>query len=225
MDIDRIVRGNVSQFRDISKTGKYPVLLDCHSGEMKLPREIGDLDLSLQAKRGLPSKDWKEILFVMKHEGSGSMHFEVQWLEQGLSVSREARLVVEQTLFALNNKIQTVASSILQGETIEKDPHWAGVLTDVEAEKRLEGSPIGTYLIRKERDKSLMVEVMEKEQNCSIQPYYFVFVSGEDRFSEILILHFPWGWIRYQDEPDLQSPLYPRGVSAEQLIATIKKEL
>ena len=225
MDIDRVVNVNLIQFREISKAGQYPILLDCNSGEMKLPREIGDLELSLHAKKGLPSKVWKEIQFVVIDEANGSSRFEVRDLEQGLPVSSEAYRVVEQTLHELNRRVRGVASAILQGEEIEKDPHWAGFLTDVEAEERLTGSPIGTYLIRKEKEKSLMVEVMEREQSCSIQPYYFVFVSGEDQFSEMLILHFPWGWIRYQDEPDLKSSLYPRSVSAKQLVETLKKDL
>ncbi len=225
MDINHIVKGNLSQFRDLSKIGQYPVLLECNSGEMKLQKGIGDLDLSLHTKKEIPSKVWKEIQFVVIDEGRGLAHFEVKNLEQGLRVSPEARFVVEETLHGLNNKIRGVASSILQDKEIEKDSGWAGILTDVEAEKRLEGSPIGTYLIRKEREKPLMVEILEKEESCSIQPYYFVFVSGENRFSELLILHFPWGWIRYRDEPDLQSSLYPRGVSAEKLIETLKKDL
>jgi hypothetical protein len=223
MEINRVVKGNLSQFRELSKAGEYPVLLDCNSGEMKLPKGIGDLDLSLYSKKGTSSKAWKEIQIIVD-KTSGTTHFKVQNLEKGVSVSSEAKRVVEETLNALNNKIKKVASTVLQGD-IEKDPCWGGILTDTEAEEILTGRPIGTYLIRKEKTKPLMVEIMEREQNCPIQPYYFVFVSDVDQFSEVLLLNFPWGWVRYQDEPDLGSSLYPRGVSAEKLVETLKSDL
>ena len=67
-----------------------------------------------------------------------------------------------------------------------------------------------------------MIDRMKMEYRFDIQPYSLTFAAEEERISEVLILRLPWGWIQYQDEPDLRSSLYTVYKSVQELVDDLK---
>lgn len=249
MDIDRTVFTNLSRFKEsLSKIPpgasslaqrEYKVLLDCKSGEMRFPKEIRDLQFSISSKSRISTQDWKDVRLIVVNE-NGNARFEIRDAQNHLLDSPDVKGVAKRTLEVLNGeaqKIRGVVSKLLPEQValqnltsiqvqtrrheIESLPEWAGAMTFEEAEKKLENAPIGTYLIRWGDDVALMIDRMKMEYRCDIQPYSLTFAAEEKKISEILILQLPWGWIKYQDEPDLRSSLYTVYTSAQELLKSL----
>lgn len=185
-----LVSRNYSRCREgIANLGEqksYKVLLDIETGEMKFPQKIREI----HAFRGKKSSAHWQQIHLVKHPG----HFEIE----GAQVHKpNACRVMEKTLGKLNAE--------LQRREIEKLPGWKGHITAIQAEKKLQGQKIGTYLIRSFSDVPNMIEGMKQEYDCEILSYCVVTVVDEKKFSEILILNVPWGWLIFQDEPNLRA--------------------
>lgn len=252
MDIDRTVFTNLSRFKEslsrispgiLSSTSRreYKVLLDSKSGEMKFPTGIRNLQFPLSSKGKSSSQDWMNVRLIVIDENGKKTRFEIRDAQNHLLESPDQMGVAKQTLEFLNGeaeKIQAVASHFLPEQIalqnlssiqvqarrneIEALPGWAGHLTIQEAENKLKNAPIGTYLVRSGDDVALMIDRMKMEYCFDIQPYSLIFAAEEEKISEVLILRLPWGWIQYQDEPDLRSSLYTVYKSAQELVDGLK---
>lgn len=202
--MDHISR-NFSRFREgLSNLGEhksYKILLDAETGEMKFPQKIREIS----AFKGKKSHvNWQEVHLV-KHQH----HFEIE----GAEIHKmAAQKVVAKTLEKLN--------ADQERKEIEKIPGWKGHLTAVQAEERLRGQKIGTYLIRSYHDVSNMIDTMKREYDCEILAYSLVTVVDEKKFSEVLLLNVPWGWLIFQDEPNLL--IYPVYPTPKKLIETLQ---
>ncbi|HSX14083.1 MAG TPA: hypothetical protein VLE96_06675 [Chlamydiales bacterium] len=187
--INHVLR-NLSRFREgISILGEhksYKVLLDAETGEMKFPQKIREIS-SFKGKKS--QANWQEVHLV-KHQS----HYEIQGAEIQKMIAQK---VVEKTLEKLN--------ADQQRKEIEKLPGWSGHLTAIQAEEKLRGQRRGTYLIRSFNDVSNMIDTMKQEYDCEILSYVIVIAMDEKKFSEILLLNVPWGWLVFQDEPNLRA--------------------
>jgi hypothetical protein len=99
-------------------------------------------------------------------------------------------------------------------------PGWIGSLPIDEAEKKLEGAQVGTYLIRTGVEVFQMIEEMKGEYG-EIYPYSLLFAADEGKISELLILHVSWGWIIQNDEPNLKSESYMVFGTAKELLDSL----
>lgn len=187
--VDYVSR-NFSRCREgISLLGEhrsYRVLLDAETGEMKFPQKIREIN-AFKGKKS--SAQWQEVHLVKNHS-----HFEIE----GADIHKQTvRKVIEKTLGKLNAELQRIE--------IEKLPGWKGHITAIQAEEKLRGSKIGTYLIRSYSDVTNMIDGMKQEYDCEILSYFLVAVVDEKKFSEVLIMNVPWGWLIFQDEPNLRA--------------------
>ncbi len=202
--MDQVLR-NFSRFREgIANLGEhqsYQVLLDVETGEMRFPQKIREIS-SFKGKKS--SIQWQEVQLIKHHN-----HYTIEGAEIH---KRAAKFVVEKTVEKINADDQR--------KQIEKLPAWQGRMTAIQAEEKLRGQLVGTYLIRSCDDVSNMIDMLKQKYDCEILSYYLVAVVDEKRFSECLLLNVPWGWLCYQDEPDLHS--YTVFPSPKKLVESIE---
>src|SRR3989344_1822518 len=150
----------------------YRTLLNCCTGELRFAQKISSLGHHLSKKRQETSiDDWKEVYLIVMLASPQTVRFEVRdsvhRVIRPSDVAILAWQVLHETLNVLNIKGQEIHSTsfemlpeevvlqdlssihiAVQEERIEHLPEWAGSVSRVEAEERLQGKPIGTFLIR-----------------------------------------------------------------------------
>lgn len=84
-------------------------------------------------------------------------------------------------------------------------PGWAGSISRIEAENRLEGKSIGTFLLR-EGDilDQRILRALEKSNHEHLESCVLTVVGPEKKVTDYLVVHAPEGWTLYQDNPDLR---------------------
>ncbi len=218
MDIDRAALTNIKRFNEtVSRShGKnrgsqreYRVLLNCKTGEMNFQKSIRDLEHSLSSMKASDALRLMDVRLIVIDREDGPSTFVLRDDQDRILESPDDQGVVKKTLEMLNSQ-----------EEITDLPGWVGSLSIDEAEKKLEGAPVGTYLIRSGDEVSYMVDEME-EKYGKIVSYSLLFASEEERVSEKLILHVSWGWIVQEDEPNLRSPSYTVFPTAKKLLESL----
>lgn len=224
----------------------YKVLLNRKTGDMRFPQKIRALEYHIARKKGkgeMPG-DWKEIQIIVSQEAEAA-HFEVQDAHnhrlEPTDIDPLAWRVTRETLEILNEKAKTVRgyAEVLPEEEVLKDlssihlltpvdliedlPGWMGVISRIEAEKRLKRHGIGTYLFREADRLTLAMAVhLAEENHLGVQPFLLTVVEEEGKISEILLLKTAKGWTFYRDDPNLDHPvLYKYHPSPQALLHEI----
>lgn len=229
---------------------KYKVLLNRRTGDMRFAQKISALEHHI-ARRGAKKEapeDWKEVqIIVYQKNPKEPAHFEVRdthnHVLKAADVDPLAWRIANETIDVLNHKAKEVKaargemlteeailndlSSIhlsVQRERIEDLPGWMGTLSRIDAEKILEGKPIGTYLLREGDEIAVASSFHFAEENLiSIHPYLVTVVEEENKIADILILQTTKGWIHYEDDPNLKDPSYQYYPSPQTLLRTLSK--
>lgn len=214
---------------------KYKVLLNCHTGDMRFAQKLGNLEshIGRTNARKESASDWKEAYLVVQQKSMGetAQFFLRNASDKELKSSDLdpiAFRIVNETAEILNAKareVKTVPAETLieeallqdlstihlaaQGERIEDLPGWMGSINRVEAEHRLEGKPVGTYLLREGDEITKAMAFHFSEENVvSVHPYVITLVEQEGKISEYLLLKTDKGWTLYHDDPDLKDTTY-----------------
>jgi hypothetical protein len=211
-----------------SKGRSYKVLLNRKTGDMRFAQKISSLEQHFPRKAKGAPEDWKEVRIVVEQKSRGSpVHFEVRDVHDETLKSSDvdplAWRIAKETLDVLNLKgkeVHAVPVEMLpeeavlrdlssihlapQGESIEDLPGWAGALSRLEAEKKLSGKAIGTYLIREGDSLDYTLSRQLSVANLlDSYPYVLTVVEKDDKISECLFLQTEKGWLLYSDEPIL----------------------
>jgi hypothetical protein len=221
MDVSPNARDNFNQFQRLlgqrvaqsSDEQHFKVLLNRKTGGMRFPENINELGKHLSQNRweGSSLSDWKEIQIIVSHSKKNP-HFDLK--------DSQNKPLEPTDLDPIAWKIATETLAILNEDSLKNLPGWVGTLGRIEAEKKLEGKPIGTYLVR-EGDSLTEASVfhLAKENHLVVYPFILTVVEMQEKISDILLLKTEKGWILYQDEPNLGS--YSHFRSASELLLTI----
>lgn len=230
------------------KERKYRVLLNKKTGDMRFAQKISAIEHHI-ARRGKkePPEDWKEI-YVIVHQKSPSdiARFEAHDVSNKAikpsDMDPMAWRIVTETLEVLNAKAREVKGkqgemlaeeAVLQdlssihlsplGERIEDLPGWMGAISRMQAEERLHGKPVGTYLMRDGDEITVSISFHFAEENgLSIHPYLLTVVESEEKISDVLLLQTNQGWTLYHDDPNLEDKaLYHYFPSPQVLLRTL----
>ena len=107
---------------------------------------------------------------------------------------------------------------------IESFPGWEGPINRLQAEKLLQGQPVGSYVLRNGDEETEAVAVQLSSSNhIPIQSYLCTVVESGNRICDILILESPKGWTIYRDNPDLFDTEYVYFSTPNKLLAHIHK--
>lgn len=227
----------------------YLTLLNLDTGDFQFAQKISDLsDPFAKVPTGQTSyKNWKQVRLVVRDEG-GAVHFEMcdareQQLEpSNIDMKPLAWDVLSETLSVLNTmaKVSRVVSGKLLPEAavlsstnfseirfsldqsqIENLDEWAGNSTRIEAEKRLSGQSVGSYLVRAVADpvsQSILSQIAENNRISFFNSCFLTVVEKEGKISDILLLRTEKGWTYYQDNVHFQGGFYTYYSSIESLI-------
>lgn len=219
--------------RETKQERRYKVLLNRHAGDIRFAQKVTNLEhhISRKGSRKESPADWKEIyLIVQQNSPREQAHFEIRDSQNHFlkpsDIDPLAWRIASETLEVLNQKAKELKeiqgemlveeevlrdlSSIhiaAQKERIEDLPGWMGSIGRIEAEHRLTGKPVGTYLLREGDEITISIAFHISEENLlSIRPYVLTVVEKDDKISDILLLQTDKGWTLYQDDPDLKDP-------------------
>lgn len=221
----------------------YKVLLNRKTGDMRFPQKIRALEYTISKRKGREGpEEWKEIQIIVSQEAEIA-HFDVQDAHshrlEPTDLDPLAWRVTRETLEILNEKAKEVKefhSELLPEEAVLKDlssihlaipvdqiedlPGWVGALSRVDAEKRLKGKAIGTYLFREGGYLTFAIAFhLAEENHLSVHPFLLTFVEGREKIAELLLLKTGRGWIYYRDDPNLSNfGLYQYHASPQALI-------
>lgn len=215
-----------------NKERKYKVLLNRKTGDMRFAQKITSLEHHIarkKAKREEAAEDWKEVQIIVEQKTSrDTAHFEVRDTQnhslKPSDIDPLAWRIASETLDILNQKAKDVQSAspeilaeeavlqdlssihiVTQKERIEDLPGWMGSINRIEAEKRLENQPIGTYLLREGDEITVSIAFHFSEENLlSIHPYVLTVVEKNQKIADILLLQTNKGWTLYHDDPNLK---------------------
>lgn len=241
---------NLSQMRGQTQEGErtYQVLLNQKTGRMRFPQKIRALEHHIAKRTNKETvEEWKEVRIVVRQNSRREpVHFELLDTENHSLKSSDLEplswRVTKETLAVLNQKVKEVKrsdmlpeeaalqdlSSIqfeLQSDGIETLPGWMGSLNRIEAEVRLTGKMVGTYLIRDGDEITLWMSFQFAEENhLYIRPYLLTVVETEEKISDILLLKTDKGWILYNDDPNLADEItYHYYPSPQSLVRSLHK--
>ncbi len=237
--------GSVPQEKEGERV--YEALLNRSTGDIRFAQKINTLETHIAQKgkvRAHPSELIKVQIRVIRLKGE--THFEI-CDETGRplnfsNLQQLAKKIVRETIDVLNQKgKETAAESGLlpeeealrdlsevhlspPRERIEDLPGWRGPLTRLEAEELLEGSPVGTYLLR-EADflTGKASEELSKSNALAVRACVVTFVDEEEKISDILLLETDKGWTLYKDDPNLRDRVYQLHSSPQALIHTLSR--
>ncbi len=224
----------------------YRVLLNRKTGDMRFAKKISALESHIARKGKESIEDWKEIRIVVQQKGSRAAHFEVRdQRDQSLKpadLDPLAWKIASETLDILNEKAKEVngthaemwaeevvlmdLSSIhltQEKERIEDLPGWMGSVSRMDAERRLSGKAVGTYLLREGDEITVSIAFHFSEENLlAIHPYLLTVVETEEKIADILFLQTNKGWTLYRDDPNLKDgALYHYHTSARALLQSL----
>ncbi len=210
---------------------KYKVLLNRKTGDMRFAQKISSLEYRIAKKKGKEEsiEDWKEVQIIVQQSNSHDpAHFEVRDSSdhslKPSDIDPLAWRIASETLDILNKKAKEVKKTdgemlveeaVLQDlssihiaspkEQIEDLPGWMGSISRIEAERRLENKPVGTYLLREGDEITLSIAFHFSEENrLSVRPYLLTIVEKEQKIADILLLYTNKGWTFYHDDPNLK---------------------
>jgi len=179
----------------------YPMWIDCKSGQIEFTKK----------KRGVTTQ--KQLQLIVHESKKEGLYFEIggHWEKVELAV----RTIAEETIEVLNLLALFLAQELPEKEVlenlfhielassqdrIEQCPGWQGSLTRLEAEKKLQGKPVGSYLFRQSDD---ITQWMLKQYLRPCKGYLLTVVEKEAKISDYLILKTQEGWALHKDDPDL----------------------
>lgn len=228
---------------------RYKVLLNRKTGDMRFVQKISALENHIARKGKESPEDWKEIrIIVHQKKGNTPAVFEVRDVHNNSLKPKDidplAWKIASETLDVLNEKAKEVQLSsaeilaeeaILQDlssvqltapkEQIEELPGWMGSLNRIDAEQRLSGKPIGTYLLREGDEITISIAFHFSEENLlSVHPYLLTVVEKEEKVTDVLFLETNKGWTLYHDDPNLKDlGLYHYHPSPQALLHSVSK--
>jgi hypothetical protein len=237
--------------REEGKKGErtYKVLLNRRTGDMRFAQKISTIEqhISRKGTRKESMEDWKEVhLIVQQDAPKDPAHFEVRDSRnhslEPTDLDPLAWRIASETLNVLNARAKEINGThkemlpeeeVLHDlttihlsqpkEQIEDLPGWKGSLSRIEAERKLSGKPVGTYLLREGDEITLSMSFHFAEENLlSVHPYLLTVVEQNGKIVDILLLQTNKGWILYHDDPNLKDPLlYHYQSSVQGLLRTI----
>ena len=97
---------------------------------------------------------------------------------------------------------------------------WAGHISREEAERRLEGQAVGTFVLRDGDElNGRILLALQRSNRERLESYLLTVVAPEGKIAEYLIVHSPEGWTFYQDNPDLRDQVqYQFSESLDELL-------
>jgi len=188
-------------------------------------RSTGEIRFAEKVEEG----DWQEIRLVVEDQ-KGTVHFQATNPKgedlKPADLDPLAISILFETLDALNELASQYRPSaetppekeVLQHiavlrvasaqESIESIQGWAGPLTRLQAEEKLFGRPIGTYLLREGEWAGVAAKAFAEANTMQVNAYILTFVEEVEKISDRLLLQTPRGWTIACDNSDLQSPVY-----------------
>lgn len=229
----------------------YKVLLNRRTGDMRFAQKISALEHHIARKGGKKEapEDWKEIRIIVQQDTPReAVHFEVRDTHnrslKPSDIDPLAWRIASETLDVLNARAEGIKgkhSEMLPEEAVLHDlssihlaapkeriedlPGWKGSLSRLEAEEKLLGKPVGTYLLREGDEITISISFHFAEENrLSIHPYLLSVVEQNNKIVDILLLQTNKGWILYHDDPNLKDPtLYHYHPSPQGLLHTLNQ--
>ena len=224
----------------------YKALLNRQTGEFRFAEKISTLETRIGGHRIQKgsAEDWKEV-WICVEEAEEGIHFEVKDPKNPFLDPKElqplAWRVASETLEVLNKKgkeVPHITGNLLPEEyalqdlscihltqdsgRIEDLPGWAGPISRIEAERLLENSPVGTFLLRNGDEITICITVaLEEENHIVLQSYILTVVENLLKISDYLIVHTNKGWTFYHDNPDLTHGKYAFHPSVLGLLSSI----
>ena len=227
----------------------YIALLNKHTGDIRFAQSIEILHRqpSASVEKGNPA-DWQEIHLIAENEGQ-TVHFRMTG-PQGNSLKPTeldplAVRILFETLDVLN-QLATLYHPIPEKElpedtvlqdlsnihisavqpSIQMMPGWAGGVDRIEAERKLQDLPQGSYLIRMaDGPVQGLVQSLALANKTFIKLYVVTFVADEERMSERLLIETEWGWTVCRDDSDLASPVYHYYASLNSLLQSLSDQI
>lgn len=227
----------------------YTAFFNRHTGDIRFAQDTGTLkpQLSKIAQGKASIADWEEISLIAE-DLEKTVHFRLAG-PQGSSLVPShfdpvAIRIIFEMLYVLNQlaALYHSVSEVLPEnealnhlsdlhiapveESVESMKGWSGKSNRIEAEEKLSGRPIGTYLLRK-GDELLdsVAHAFAEANQIMVQLYVLTFVEEEDKICDRLLILTPWGWTIARDESDLTSPLYQYYPSLASLLSSISDQV
>jgi len=231
---------------------KYKVLLNRKTGDMRFAQRISALEhhIARKGSKKETAEEWKEIQIIVHQPNShDAAHFEVRDAHdkaiKPADLDPIAWRVASETLSVLNIKAEEVKGQLpemLGEEAALKDlstihlssvkdriddlPGWMSCVSRIDAEKMLDGKPVGTYLLREGDELTIAISFhFEQENHLHIHPYILTVVEKEGKISDILLLQTNKGWILYFDDPNLNDSVLYEYYPSVQVILNHLKEI
>jgi hypothetical protein len=221
-------------------------LVNRHTGDVRFAQKIEEFQRYLPQPKDQGSiSDWQEVHLVVEDEGQ-TVHFRLTDAKGARLPAQEldplAMRILFETLDVLNRLAalcQTVSASLPEsevvqdlsdihiarvGESITTVPGWAGHLSRLDAERKLEDKTRGAYLLREAEDweSDIAIQIGNANQT-SVTVYVLTFVQEGDRIAEKLLLETERGWAVCKDESDLS--LYAFYPNLPSLLKSMEEEL
>jgi hypothetical protein len=202
------------------KGDKISLLIDCNSGEFSIPQPIGDLKAKMQSPKRSQgsSSQFKHAKLTVLSSGKGEISFEWVDSDKNIPLTEKASRILKLTLEeinrcggqtksgsakdALSNCLSSVDKELSQ--EIANQSAWRGALQRMEAEKLLQKSPPGTYLLRNGDPFTREIEYnLAKYDPFSVRCFVMTVVGKNKNIFDKVLIQRPNGWAIYNDNLDL----------------------
>lgn len=223
----------------------YTSLINRHTGDIRFTQKIEILSREFPKQKNENIADWQEIYFEAEGDGKSVQFHLTDEQRKPLNAKDFDPLAVRilfETLDVLNKlaSLYHAISGILPEkealqhlsdlhiapirESIEHVAGWSGYLSRVDAETKLRGHPVGTYLIRKGEsfEENLAIRI-GKANHMTIHVCNVTFVEGTKKISDYLLIQTDMGWAVCRDEMDLS--LYQYHPTLQALLDTLKSKI
>jgi hypothetical protein len=232
----------------VSKKRVYTGLFNRHTGEIRFAQQVAMPQAKISQAFNIKGKpaDWMEIDLVAE-DTQKTVRFHLTGPKGTSLKPTEIDPLAVRILFETLEVLNKLAShylaisetlpekAVLQHlsdlhiapvhESIESMQGWSGRLSRIEAEKKLHGSPIGTYLLRHGDDFTEPVaNAFSQANKMSVNIYVVTFVEEKSKISERLLIQTEWGWTIARDESDLSSPLYEYHPTISALLSSMSDQ-
>lgn len=196
-----------------------PLLIDENTGEMITPKSIEELKKhkSFFSSSTDVLKDVQYVELIIHTSEEGKLHFTLK--PSNLSLSEKALEILNETLDLLNHCgkqcgsgsmketlflcVQTFRSALSQ-EIFTKNA-WRGSVSREEAERLLNNTPPGTYLLREGDEYT-----KEMEENLSnrtpffLHCYVITVTEKRGKVADHILIQAAEGWALYNDDLNLE---------------------
>lgn len=245
--LDRQVRQNIALFQHLveheAKKRERFFQVAKKAFRTYIHRKTGEMQFPEMEKGDYPTSEWKAILIQLKPEKEGAFevvddthrdHFELNELDT------RAYFLLTKTLHILNQlsydpkkgknpfwvlrQVADLECMITEEEEGRRNiVHEAWHNVDrAEAEYLLSGSPVGTYLFRKDEYAHYLEEMLTEEHNAPVICISLTYNGWEGKVCEKVLVFIHGKWQIFRDNPDLQEEMFP---NVEALLATLENEL